>query len=81
MENTELATKGVAFEGDLEGVASMKKLVSYETLDGGRLYTDEDMDYAIKLASDKKLTALCAMLMDKSKSAKIGKGANSEFVF
>ena len=80
VENTELAEKGEAIVSETEGFAAIKKLVCYVASDGGRLYTDEDMDFAIKLASDKKLTALCAMLMDNSAPSN-DKSAGVEFSF
>ena len=44
----------------------VKELISYRTDNNSKILTDECLDLAIKLASDKKLTLLSALLIDNA---------------
>jgi hypothetical protein len=68
IEQIESSQKGdlASVSGELDTMNIVKELISYRTDNNSKILTDECLDLAIKLASDKKLTLLSALLIDNA---------------
>ncbi len=68
IEQIESSQKGdlASVSGELDTMNIVKELISYRTDNNSKIMTDECLDLAVKLASDKKLTLLSALLIDNA---------------
>ncbi len=78
IDNIEASEKGEYYDNEIEGIEAVKKIFLYHKKDLEPLCSQADHDYAVREASERKLTVLSAVLMEFGFK---GNSGVSEFAF